>query len=52
MIRLIAKEIRQLQPIAYLWLAILVFGYGIQFFTERVDENTFGDWLVSGWSVG
>lgn len=44
MIRLIAKEIRQLQPIAYLWFAILVFGYGIQFFTERVDENTFGDW--------
>ena len=44
MIRLIAKEIRQLQPIAYLWFAILIFGYGIQFFTERVDENTFGDW--------
>lgn len=44
MIRLIAKEIRQLRPIAYLWLAIILFGYVIQFFTERVDENTFGSW--------
>ncbi|MFT5895109.1 MAG: ABC-type transport system involved in cytochrome c biogenesis permease component [bacterium] len=44
MIRLIAKEFRQLRPIAYLWLAIILFGYVIQFFTERVDENTFGSW--------
>jgi ABC-type transport system involved in cytochrome c biogenesis permease component len=44
MIRLVAKEFRQLRPIAYLWLAILLFGYVIQFFTERVDENTFGSW--------
>jgi ABC-type transport system involved in cytochrome c biogenesis permease component len=44
MIRLIAKELRQLKPIAYLWLAIILFGYVIQFFTERVDEETFGSW--------
>jgi hypothetical protein len=44
MIRLIVKEFRQLKPIGYLWLAILLFGYTIQFFTERVDENTFGGW--------
>jgi ABC-type transport system involved in cytochrome c biogenesis permease component len=41
---LIAKELRQLKPIAYLWLAIILFGYVIQFFTERVDEETFGSW--------
>lgn len=44
MIRLFTKEFRQLRPIAYLWLAILLFGYVIQFFTERVDENTFSSW--------
>ena len=44
MIRLIAKELRQLRPITYLWLAILLFGYVIQFVTERIDEKTFGGW--------
>ncbi|ASJ76000.1 ABC transporter permease [Granulosicoccus antarcticus] len=44
MIRLIAKELRQLLPIAYLWLAVLVLGYAMQFFTERADEKTFGGW--------
>ena len=44
MIGLIAKELRQLLPIAYLWLAVLVLGYGMQFLTERVDEKTFGSW--------
>jgi len=44
MIQLLFKEIRQLRPIAYLWFFLLVFGYAIQFFTERLDENTFGQW--------
>ena len=44
MSRLIAKELKQLLPIAYLWLAVLVLGYTMQFFTERVDEKTFGSW--------
>lgn len=44
MIGLLAKELRQLLPIAYLWLAVLVLGYVIQFATERVDEETFGSW--------
>ena len=44
MIRLIAKELKQLLPIAYLWLAVLVLGYAMQFLTERVDEKTFGGW--------
>lgn len=44
MMSLIAKELRQLLPIAWLWLAVLVLGYGMQFFTERVDEQTFGSW--------
>lgn len=44
MMQLITKELRQLLPIAYLWLAVLVLGYAMQFFTERVDEKTFGSW--------
>ena len=44
MIRLVNKELRQLLPIGYLWLAVLLLGYGIQFFTERVDEETFSSW--------
>lgn len=44
MIRLIGKELRQLAPIAGLWVAVLVLGYSTQFFTERVDEETFLSW--------
>lgn len=44
MIRLMRKEWRQLLPIAYLWLAVLLLNYVIQFFTERVDEQTFFGW--------
>ena len=42
--RLIVKELRQLLPIGYLWLAVLVFSYSIRFFSERIDEQTFGGW--------
>ena len=44
MIALLAKELRQLAPIAWLWLAILAFGYATRFFTERIDEQTFSGW--------
>jgi len=44
MMRLIVKEFRQLQPIGFLWLAVLMIAYAIQFFIERVDEKTFGNW--------
>lgn len=44
MSRLILKELRQLLPIACLWLAVLLLGYFIQFFTERIDEETFASW--------
>lgn len=44
MISLLAKELRQLLPITALWMAVLVLGYGMQFFTERTDEQTFGSW--------
>lgn len=44
MMRLIAKELRQLAPIGGLWLVVLALGYGIQLFTERVDEQTFSSW--------
>lgn len=42
--RLISKELRQLLPIGYLWLAVLALGYAMQFFSERIDEETFGGW--------
>ena len=44
MIALIAKELRQLQPIAWLWLGLLALGYAVQLTGERVDEETFGSW--------
>lgn len=44
MIRLIAKELRQLLPIGYLWLAVLFLGIAIQLLTERIDEETFSSW--------
>ena len=42
MIRLVRKELLQLIPIAYLWLAVYGISYLVQFFTERLDEQTFG----------
>lgn len=44
MIQLITKEWRQLLPIAWLWLAVLLLGYLLQFSTERLDEQTFTSW--------
>jgi len=44
MIRLVRKELLQLIPIAYLWLAVYGISYLVQFFTERLDEQTFGGW--------
>ncbi len=44
MIRLIIKEFKQLLPIAYLWLAVLLLGYCVQVLTERLDEETFSSW--------
>jgi len=43
-IKLVAKEWRQLFPIACLWVALLVLNYAFQFVTERVDEQTFFGW--------
>ena len=44
MIALVSKELRQLRPIAWLWIAVLVFGYATELLTGRVDEKTFGAW--------
>lgn len=44
MMTLVVKELRQLLPIAWLWLAVLVFSYATRFLTERIDEETFGGW--------
>ena len=44
MIALLAKELRQLLPIAWLWLGVLVLGYAAQLLGARADEETFGSW--------
>ena len=44
MLKLYFKETRQLLPIGALWLVVIALSYGIQFFTERFDEQTFGNW--------
>jgi len=44
MLRLLAKESRQLLPITCLWLAVLLLNFIIQFATERHDEQTFASW--------
>jgi len=41
---LVLKELRQLLPIAWLWIAILLFSYLTRIFTERLDEETFASW--------
>ncbi len=41
MIALIAKELRQLMPIAYLWIALLALSIGIELFTTRIDEQSY-----------
>ena len=41
MITLIAKELRQLTPIAYLWIALLALSIGIELFTTRIDEQSY-----------
>ncbi|MEE9336239.1 MAG: ABC transporter permease [Granulosicoccaceae bacterium] len=41
MIALIAKELRQLKPIAFLWLALLALSIGIELFTARIDEQSY-----------
>lgn len=51
MIRLIRKELLQLVPIAYLWLAVYGISYLVQIFTERLDEQTFGGWCAEHCSL-
>ena len=41
MSRLLRKEFVQLFPIGYLWFAIIALGYLGEFFTKRLDEETF-----------
>ena len=41
MIALIFKELRQLKPIAFLWIALLALSIGIELFTSRVDEQSY-----------
>jgi len=51
-IALLGKELRQLLPIAGLWLTVLVIGYATQFIGSRIDEETFGSWFEEALSVG
>ena len=41
MITLIAKELRQLKPIAFLWVGLLTLSIGIELFTSRIDEQSY-----------
>ena len=52
MIRLIAKELRQLSPIALLWVALLVVGWAMRLFAGRVDEESFGSWYEGALGPG
>ena len=52
MIRLIAKELRQLSPIALLWTALLVVGWAMQLLVGRVDEESFGSWYEEALGPG
>jgi len=49
---MLGKELRQLLPIAWLWLAVLVIGYLTQFVGTRLDEESFGSWFEEALSVG
>ncbi|MCK5922373.1 MAG: ABC transporter permease, partial [Methylococcales bacterium] len=44
MSRLIYKEFRQLLPIGWLWLAVILLGYLAKALTSRFDEETFSGW--------
>ena len=52
MTALLAKELRQLLPIAWLWIGLLVLGYAVQLLDGRVDEETFGSWCEGHCDAG
>jgi len=41
MMALISKELRQLLPIAFLWLALLALSIGFELFSSRIDEQSY-----------
>lgn len=41
MIALITKELRQLMPIAFLWIALLALSIGIELASSRIDEQSY-----------
>ncbi len=41
MITLLSKELRQLLPIAFLWMALLALSIAIELFTTRIDEQSY-----------
>jgi len=46
MITLIFKEIRQLKPILFLWVALLISAVVTTFSSGRIDEMTFSAWCL------
>ncbi|MBX2838764.1 MAG: ABC transporter permease [Gammaproteobacteria bacterium] len=44
MIRLFTKEVRQLLPITFLWVSILILNLGYLLYTKRFDEESFYSW--------
>lgn len=49
---LFGKELRQLTPIAALWLVLLAVGYAVELYGARSDEETFGSWFEDILAVG
>ncbi len=49
---LIFKELRQLLPIAWLWLAVIALGFASRLIGSRADEETFASWYEGYLDVG
>jgi len=49
---MIFKELRQLLPIAWLWLAVIAMGFASRLIGSRADEESFASWYDTYLDVG
>ncbi len=52
MIQLILKELKQLIPFAFLWLALSTLYYVVELSTRRIDEESYASWCDEYCQVG
>jgi len=52
MLVMIFKELRQLLPIAWLWLAVIAMGFASRLIGSRADEESFASWYDTYLDVG